>query len=125
MRYTKRFVLIISALILLLGTMAVTASSQSRARRIYRPVFVRHYWGYDPFRSWGYDPYLYDPYLREQRDRYYKEKAVRDANKKLTKDRDKYRADGVITAKEQENLAKRRHDYEKAVTKLNKFNQER
>ena len=113
--------------VFLFGIMAVDASAQNRrVIRVYRPVFVHHHWGYDPFWNAGfYDPYLYDPYLREQRDKYYKEKAVRDANKKLAKDQAKYRADGVITAKEQEKLMKQRHDYEKAVAKLNKFNRER
>jgi hypothetical protein len=67
---------------------------------------------------------MYDPYLRAQRDKYYKEKAVRDASRKLAKDSAKYQADGVLTAKEQEKLMKKRHDYEKAVANLNKFNRE-
>jgi hypothetical protein len=130
MKYTKRLGIIISALILLMGVMVVSGSAQTRrsVRRVYyyRPFISHHYWGYDPYwSSWGYDPYFYDPYLREQRDRYYKEKSVRDARKKLEKDRTKYQADGVITAKEAERLMKRRQDYEKAVAKLAKFNQER
>ena len=126
MKYTKRFG-IISVLVFLLGIMAVDAPAQNRrVIRVYRPAYERPYWGYDPFwHSGWYDPYLYDPYLREQRDKYYKEKTVRDASKKLAKDQAKYRADGVITAKEQEKLMKKRQDYDKAVAKLNKFNRER
>ena len=127
-KYTRRLGAFLSVLIFILGVMAVSASAQSRTRRIHhRPVIIRHYWGFDPFwrSSWYYDPYMYDPFLREQRDRYYKEKAVRDARKKLDKDRAKYESDGVLTAKEAEKLMKRRHDYEKAVSKLNEFNRDR
>lgn len=123
MKYRKRFGLLISTIILSTGFMVLTASAQTRTvRRVYyRPYVVRHFWGYDPF--W-HDPYLYDPYLRAQRDKYYKEKAVRDASRKLAKDRAKYQADGVLTAKEQEKLIKRRQDYEKAVAKREKFYRE-
>jgi hypothetical protein len=129
MKYAKRFGIIISVLIFVFSIMAMNVSAQTRrVIRVHHPVHVHRYWRYDPFWSsslWGYDPYFYDPYLRDQRDKYYKEKAVRDASKKLSKDRTKYQSDGVITAKEQEKLMKRRHDYEKAVAKLNKFNRDR
>jgi len=62
--------------------------------------------------------------LSVQREKYYKEKAVRDASRKLAKDTAKYQADGVLTAKEQEKLMKKRRDYEKAMAKLNKFNRD-
>jgi len=127
MRYTKRFGILTAIFIFILGIMAMNASAQTRrVVRVYRPAYVHHYWGYDPF--WGsgwYDPYMYDPYLRAQRDKYYKEKAVRDASRKLAKDSAKYRADGVLTAKEQEKLMKKHRDYEKAVANLNKFNREK
>ena len=128
MRYRK---IAIFSLVLtfLLGVYVASAEAQRRVYVVRRPVVVRHYWG-DPF--WGsrygwyndpfYDPYFYDPYLRLQREKYYKEKAVKDASKKLQKDRQKYAADGVIDAKEQEKLYKRQRDYAKAVEKLNKFN---
>jgi hypothetical protein len=127
MRFRRQIGIFISVIVFLVGIMAINTSAQTRrVVRVYRPVYVHHYWGYDPF--WGsgwYDPYFYDPYLRAQRDKYYKEKAVRDASRKLAKDSAKYRSDGVITAKEQEELMKRRHDYEKAVASLNKFNREK
>jgi len=127
MKYTKRFGVFISAIVFLLGIMVFNAAAQSRTvRRVYyRPYITRHYWGYDPFwHSSLYDPYMYDPYLRTQRDKYYKEKAVRDASRKLAKDRAKYQEDGVLTAKEQEKLMKRRADYQKAVAKRDKFYRE-
>lgn len=105
--------------------MVVSTSAQTR-KRIHRPIIIRQY-VYDPFwysRYWGYDPYFADPYLRERREKYYKEKAVRDANRKLRRDREKYAADGVLTAKEQKKLIERRKKYNKAVRKLAEFNAE-
>ena len=126
MKYSKRLGIITAVFVFILGIMAMNASAQTRrVIRVYRPIHVHHYWGYDPFwRSSWYDPYMYDPYLSVQREKYYKEKAVRDASRKLAKDTAKYQADGVLTAKEQEKLMKKRRDYEKAVAKLNKFNRE-
>ena len=127
MRYSKRLGIITAVFVFIFGIMAMNASAQTRrVVRVYRPIHVHHYWGYDPFwgSSWN-DPYMYDPYLRIQREKYYKEKAVRDASRKLAKDSAKYQADGVLTAKEQEKLMKKRRDYQKAVAKLNEFNRER
>jgi hypothetical protein len=129
MRYAKKLVVVFSALVILLGLMVVSASAQTRrtvTKRVYRPIIIRQYVR-DPFwysHYWGYDPYFYDPYLRERRERYYKEKAVRDANRKYKKDREKFAADGVLTAKEQKKLFERREKYNKAVRKLAKFNAE-
>jgi hypothetical protein len=136
MRSTKKLAIVFSVIFLFLGGLVVTSEAQTRGGRrvIYRrPVVVGSYWGspwygrswygggfYDPF----YDPYLNDPYLRAQRDRWYKEKDVKDAAKKLREDSEKYRKDGVLTAKEQEKLMKRRQDYAKKVEKLNKFNRD-
>jgi hypothetical protein len=138
MRYARKIALFFSAAVLLLTLMTVDGSAQTRytkriqrpvAVRYYYPVSVRRYWGnpywysrswYDPF----YDPYFNDPYLRERRERYYREKAVRDASRKLRKDREKYTADGVLTFKEREKLAKRSQKYNKAVSKLAKHYRE-
>jgi hypothetical protein len=127
MRYIKTISIIVFAIFLYLGASAVNTSAQTRTVYVYRPYVARHWGWYDPFWSRGWywsDPYWSDPYLAEQREKYYREKAVRDARNKLAKDRAKYREDGVLTAKEQEKLAKRAHDYNKAVQKLNKFYRE-
>ena len=125
MRYIKKLGLIAFSLFLLLGGLVISGDAQNR-RVVRRPVFIRHYHYRDPFwasRNWWYtDPYWSDPYLREQRERYYKEKAVKDANKKLSKDKAKYAEDGVLTAKEREKLEKRNRDYNKAIRKLNEYN---
>lgn len=133
MRSTKKLAIVFSVIFLFLTGLVVTSEAQTRGGRVIyrRPVIVRSYYNpwysgwygggfYDPW----YDPYLYDPYLRTQRERWYKEKDVKDAAKKLREDNEKYRKDGVLTAKEQEKLQKRRLDYAKKVEKLNKFNRD-
>ena len=137
MRSTKKLAIVFSVILLFLTGLALTSEAQTKrgGRRVVyvRPVVVGSYWNnpwydrgwygggfYDPF----YDPYCYDPYLRAQRERWYKEKDVKDAANRLRKDAEKYRKDGVITAKEQEKLQKRRLDYAKKVEKLNKFNRD-
>jgi hypothetical protein len=110
----------------MIGAAAMTASSQTRVYRVYRPV-VRSHWGwYDPF--WRsnyydpfYDPYYYDPAYREYRDRYYLQKDVNDARKKISKDREKYMKDGYIDPKEQEKLLKNEQKYRERVAKLNEY----
>ena len=123
MRYTKRIGLFVSALLLMLGTFVVSSSAQIRGRVIYRPVIVHRHWGFDPFwrSSVWYDPYWSDPYVAHEREKYYREEAVKDARKDLAKHREKYSADGVITAKEQEKLDKEARKYSKAMQKLNEF----
>jgi hypothetical protein len=126
MKYTRKAWVLLFAIFLILSSLVVTVSAQNR-RSVRRPVIIRHYGWHDPWFSrnwWWNDPYWSDPYLREQREAYYKNKAVKDANKKLNKDKEKFRADGVITAKEQEKLDKRARDYSKAVEKLDKFNRD-
>ena len=127
MRYSRHFVLI-SALFLFLSGLVLDVSAQTRTvTTVQRPVIVRHW---SPYRSWygnrwydpWYDPYFYDPYLMEQRERYYKEKAVKDTSRKLNKDKEKFGSDGVITAKEQKKLEDRIKDHNKAVQKLDRYN---
>lgn len=125
MKYTRKLGMLLFAMALAFGAMAVSASAQHRGFH-RRPVIVRHFglWG-DPFyRGFGYwgDPFWNDPYYWEMRDRYYDQKAVNDASKKLNKDRIKYAEDGVITAKEAEKLAKDRTKLEKEQEELRKDN---
>ncbi len=97
--------------------MAVSTQAQ---RVYYRPIVVRHVYYGDPFWGWGYNRYWNDPYYWQQRQKYYDEKAVSDAEKKLNKDREKYNADGYLTPKEEEKLAKDQHNYNKAVERLHR-----
>jgi hypothetical protein len=125
MRYARKLGVVFSVLFILLGIMVVSTTAQTR-KRIHRPIIIRQY-VYDPFwysRYWGYDPYFADPYLRERRERYSKEKAVKDARRKLKADREKFNADGILTAKERQKLDKRVEKYNKAVRKLAEFNED-
>jgi hypothetical protein len=134
MRYTKRFGIILAAMVFFSAIVFVAdTSAQSRnsvrvgsgygrpivTRRIYRRPFFRSGF-YDPF----YDPYFYDPYLRAQRDKYYHEKAVRDAKRDIAKNEEKYSRDGVITEKERKKMLDDQEDYAKAVRRLRKFNED-
>ena len=121
MRYLKRITAIISLMAALFVMGAINTQAQTRVRRVvvvHRPIFFHHYGFYDPF----YDPYYYDPYLQAQREKYYLQEDVKDKRKDLAKHQEKYRSDGVLTAKEQEKLVKDQEKYNKAVRKLNDFN---
>lgn len=139
MKYIKRLGVILPAAALFLSTLVISTSAQVRGgvsvrrggsnrpavrRVIIRRPFWRHRWGYrgwyDPF----YDPYFHNPYLRHLETKYYREKAVRDARKELRKHREKYEADGVLTAKEREELYENERDLRKAIDKLNRFNRD-
>ena len=122
MRYVKKLGLFISAIILFLSAMAINTDAQRRFG-FHRPIIVRSHaflgspvWGW----GWGYDPYWNDPYYWEQRQRYYDQQSVNDAGKKLRKDQQKYNADGYLTPKEQEKLAKDQEKYDKAVNRLHR-----
>lgn len=141
MKYLKRLGMILPILALFLSTLVISASAQRRGsvsirsgsnrpivvRRYYvvRRPFWRHrgYWGspwYDPW----YDPYWRSPYLRHLETKYYREKAVRDARRELRIHQEKYSRDGVITAKEREELYENERDLRKAIDKLNRFNRD-
>ena len=105
MRYTKVFLTIAFAILMLGGAFASNTSAQTRRIVVYRPVYVRPYWG------WGYyDPFWYQmyetPYQRYQEERYYAVSDVRSKEKSLRKHREKYARDGYLDPKEQEKLAK-------------------
>jgi hypothetical protein len=136
MRYFKRTLLSAIVLTFLIALAPSVSDGQRRVVRVrtgtYYPVITRRIYIRDPFwydryySGWGYpfgyDPYFYDPYLRAQRDKYYREKAVRDSRKKLNKNREKYYADGYLTPKEREKLAKNQRSYAKALRKLGEYN---
>ena len=128
MKFTNKLLTFVFAIVLLTGLAAISASAQRRGVRVIRrPVVVRQYYVPNPYwyrnYYWGsYDPYFYDPYLRAREQQYYLERELRGNTAELRKHLEKYRADGVITAKEREELADDYRDVEKARRKLNEFN---
>lgn len=134
MRFTRRIITLFFAFVLLIGSMAISAAAQKRkgVRVIQRPVIVRpyyynNYYGYSRYWNPWYDsfygdPFFYDPYLSERRQKYYLERELRGNQRELRKHLEKYNADGVITAKEREELADDYRDVDKAKRKLAEFN---
>lgn len=104
MRYAKKLGILVSAVILGIAFMSVSASAQVRVgvsfgRGYYRPV-VRRY--YAPVYPYGY--YGYYPFNRVRSERYYDRQSLNYAKHRLNNDEDKYYADGYITPKEQQKL---------------------
>ena len=108
MKYRNRFVIVLFSILMLGGVFAfagaadVSAQQRTVTRVIYRPVYIRRpflysRYYYDPF----YDPYYYDPYLRAQRDKYY--------------------ADGILTPKEQEQMASDQEQLAKALRDARRY----
>ena len=139
MNHSHKFLTFVFAAVLFIGAMIADASAQTRrsVRAVNRPVIVRtyvgrpyyrpYYYGYNRFWNRGfydpfYDPYFYDPYLRAQRQRYYLEEELRGNQRELRKHLEKYNRDGVITAKEREELDDDYRDVAKAKRKLQQFN---
>jgi hypothetical protein len=138
MKYSHKLVALIFAAVLLIGGVVISASAQRRSVRVInRPVVVRtyvarpyvvrpYYYGYNRLWNYGYydpfyDPYFSDPYLRAQRQRYYLQQELRGNQRELSKHLEKYRADGVITAKERRELDDDYRDVAKAKRKLAEF----
>ena len=131
MKYFKRAIITALAVLMFGGALALETSAQSRTTVVQRPVIVRRaivrrpYWGwyrpyygfYDPF----YDPYYYSPYLRYQDQKYRLERELRGNERELREHQEKYRADGVITAKERKELEDDIRDVQKARARLNRF----
>jgi len=115
------------ALMMLAGGFISEASAQ---RRVYvrRPVVVRNYVYRDPFwrtRYYGYSPF-YDSYYRSPYEqylerRYYLQRELEGNQRELAKHQRKYRADGVITAKEARELADDIKDVRESAAKLRKY----
>lgn len=126
MKYTGKFLTLIFAMILLVGSTAITASAQRRGGRVIkRPVVVRHYYVRpNPFwywNTWGNPYYYYDPYISISRQRYDLERELSGNKRELRKHLEKYNADGVITAKEREELDDDYRDVARAQRELNEF----
>lgn len=112
------------AMLMLSAGFVYEASGQTR-RVIRRPVIVRQYVYRDPFwrtRYYGYyDPYYYSPYLRYQDQRYRLEQELAGNRRELNEHLRKYRADGVITAKEQRELNDDYKDVRESTLRLRRF----
>jgi hypothetical protein len=123
MKFTVKFLTLIFAMFLFIGIAATDASAQRRGgRRIYRPVIVRQYY-YNPYwylDSWRYDSF-YNPYLSERRQRYYLQNELCGNREELRKHLEKYNADGIITAKEREELNDDYRDVRRSELKLKDF----
>ena len=130
MKYSGKLLTLFFAAFLLIGTIVISTPAQRRGVvRVYRrPVVVRPYYYYSPLSYWNYwdnayygDPYFYDPYLRAQRQKYYLQQELNGNKRELRKHLEKYNADGVITAKEREELEDDYRDVERATRKLREF----
>jgi hypothetical protein len=119
MRYTKRILIFIFAVFLLMGMAAVTASAQTRKHRVVRYYYVQP----DPFWSWNSwrNPYYYDPYYSERQQRYYLETRLQGNRRELAEHLEKYNADGVLTAKERRELEDDYKDVNRARADLNRY----
>ena len=122
----------------IVGGLAVDASAQRSGsvtvqRTTTRPVVVRRviyrdpfwrsrYWGYSRFYDPFYDPYYYSPYLRYQDQKIRLQNELAGNRRELAEHLRQYRADGVITAKEERELADDRKDVRKSEIRLRQFN---
>jgi len=129
MKYGKRILITFFAILLSGGALVLDTPAQRRGTVvIQRPVVVRQiirrpFWGYRPY--WRYsgfdDPYYYSPYLRYAEQKYYLERELRGNQRELSEHQEKYRADGVITAKEQRELEDDISDVRRARANLDRF----
>jgi hypothetical protein len=129
MKY-RRFILTTAfALVMLAGGLISEASAQTRVVYVQRPVIVRSYIYRDPFwrhRYYRYSPfydsyYYQSPYEQYLERRYYLQRELAGNRRELAKHQRKYRADGVITAKEQRELDDDIRDVQRSAQKLRSF----
>ena len=127
MRYKKLFLTLVFALLFAGGALVTSAPAQTRRvvvrPVVVRPVYYRPYWG---LRRYYYDPFYADmyksPYERYLEERYYAQRELAGDQRELAKHREKYAADGVITAKERRELEDDVRDVAKARARLNQLN---
>ena len=121
---------LVFAMFVIVGGLAVSNASAQTRTTVQRPIVVRtvvyrrpyynRYWGsrfYDPF----YDSYYYSPYLRIKDQEYSLRSELAGNRRELQQHLEKYRADGVLTAKEQRELADDRKDVANSDYKLRRF----
>ena len=133
MKYARKALITAFAVLMFGGALALDASAQTRNNRVVirrpvvvRPIVTRPYWGYrrwSPYWGYGgyYDPYWSSPYLRYQEEKYRLESELRGNQRELEKHQFKYRADGVITAKERRELEDDVKDVRESRARLNRF----
>jgi len=126
MKLGKKFLTIAFAMFMLTAGLTYEASAQRRVVSVRRPVIVRTYVYRDPF--WHmryYDPYYssyyYSPYLRYQEQRFYLQRELAGNQRELAEHLREYRADGVITAKEQRELDDDYKDVRESTRRLREF----
>ena len=122
MNLKKRFPLLAILFLMFVGFFVFSPQETSaqtriiyRPVRIYRPFFNR--WYYDPF----YSSYYYDPYLEARRNRYYAEQRVARERRDMAEHKEKYYADGVITAKERAQMIDDQRQLANAINDLNRY----
>ena len=111
------------------GALALDASAQTRrGNSVQRPVIVRRaivrrpYWGHrSPYWGWGYRGHWDSPYMRYQEQKFYLERELRGNERELAEHRERYGADGMISAKEQRELDDDIKDVRNSRAKLSKF----
>lgn len=135
MKYIKTAIISAFAILMFGGALALDTSAQTRSRGnvagrtvVVRPVIVRRpYYGYrsrfyNPYWGYGfYDPYFDSPYLRYQDQKFRLQQELRGNERELAQHQEKYRADGVITAKEQRELQDDVEDVQESRARLNRF----
>ncbi len=127
MKLTKRFAILVFSLLLLggifaFGTSDVSAQTKGgKARVVYYPIYIRDpfYWGYY---NRFYDPYYYNPYYSVRRERNYLESIVRRERGDMAEHNEEFYADGMITAKEAEQIRSDRRQLAEAIEDLRDFN---
>jgi hypothetical protein len=105
-------------MLMVLGPLAMTIEAQRRGHRPPRVVVVRPIYSpfYDPFyRSYWRDRYFY------QNSRYAAERELAGNERELEKHLAEYRADGVITAKEQRELDDDYKDVRESRERLERY----
>ena len=128
MKY-RRIILTTAFTLMMLAGGLVSEASAQRVVYVQRPVIVRSYIYRDPFwrtRYYGYSPfydsyYYRSPYERYLERRYYLQRDLAGNRRELAKHQRKYRADGVITAKEQRELDDDIRDVQRSAQKLRSF----
>ena len=131
MKYAKRILLTFFAILFFGGVLVL--DTQAQARRtvvVQRPVVVqrsivrRPIWGHRSFYALTGATDItnyYSPYLRYAEQKYYLERELRGNERELAEHQEKYRADGVITAKEQRELDDDIKDVRNARANLSRF----
>ena len=135
MRLKSRFLSLMFAIFFVAGGIAVgSASAQTSGGTsaqkpivirtvVYRRPYYNRFWRsryYDPF----YDSYYTSPYLRAKDREYSLRSELAGNRRELAKHLEKYRADGVITAKEQRELDDDYKDVANSERKLRQFTSE-